>query len=139
MFSCTAGIRLVLFGPTWLQKLLKVRLAIIDFELPTDIAEIEPGMEYLTDAQAGFTPAAPTVMKFSEAKITGFEDLVQVEVEEFTMNYDRKSLSDDPVNGERCIISTGLYKGSRRTRCYSIFSEIGSEQGSDGKPDNVVS
>jgi len=117
---------------------LKVPVAIIDFELPVDIADVEPGMEFLTDAQAGFTPAAPSVMKFSEAKITGFEGFVRVEVEEFTLNYNREILAIDPINGERCIRSTGLYEGSKKTRCYSIFSEIESEQAGDGKPDPVL-
>lgn len=92
-------------------------------------------MEFLTYAEVGFTPAAPTVMKLSEAKITGFESFVRVEVEEFTLNYNREILAVEPVNGERCIRSAGLYEGSKKTRCYSNFSEIESMQAGDGKPD----
>jgi hypothetical protein len=118
---------------------LKIPIALVDFELPVDIADVELGMEFLTDAQAGFTPIAPAVMKSSEAKITGFESFVRVEVEEFTLNFNREALVIDPVNGERCIHSTGFYDASKKTRCYSIFSEIENEHTSDEKSDPVRS
>lgn len=116
MITCTIGIRPCRFGPWWFQKLLRFQATIIEFDLPLSLSEIEEGSEIVVDAEIGATPTAPAIMKTTTARIKGTKRMVQVEVEEFVLNFPRTSQM------ETIVRSIGLFRGKRRVMTKARFT-----------------
>ena len=87
------------------------------------LSEVRPGTKLSADAEFGFTPAAPWVMRIANAEIRGEADSVFIELEDFCLEYERSNLNVEIDDFEdREISSNGTFQGKVRVKCKTIFS-----------------
>ena len=68
-------------------------------------------------------------MKTAEARIRSAGDMIFIDVDDFRFEYQRSCLNDEMIRpDDRCIESTGIYKGSMTMMSKTIFNKTESEQ-----------